>query len=173
MKIDPQDLLNVYGKNAFNTLAHPERTCLYEELDACERLGKDNTGLINKIRKKLIDEKYPTNNGLVQSNIIIRNHTDDTITGLAEAWWHMVKEYSHRDQATFNYIVWKYPNLVKKIHLFSANVVYNNFNFYNHLNKNNGEMKNHPGAVYGTLNNHINGKLFFNGDVLLPKKVKR
>lgn len=173
MKIDAQDLLNTYGQNSFNILAHPERTCLYEELDACERLGKDNTGLINTIRKKLIDEKYPKNNGLVQSNIVIRNHTDDTIIGLAEAWWHMVKDYSHRDQATFNYVVWKYPNLVKKMHLFSANVLYNNFNFYHHSDKNNGQMKNHPGVLYGTLNNHINGKLFFNGNELIPKRIKR
>jgi hypothetical protein len=173
MKIDAQDLLNTHGHNIFNTLAHPERTCLYAELDACERLGKDNPSSLNVIRNKLTEEKYPVNNGLVQSNVIIRKHNDDTIIGLAEAWWSMVKQYSHRDQTMFNYVIWKYPNTVKKMNLFSANVLYNNFNFYTHIKNGNCEIKKHPGPLYGTLDNHINGKLFFKGSDLIPKRIKR
>jgi hypothetical protein len=154
-------------------MAHPERMCVYSELDACERLGKDDPSSLNKIRRKLIEENYPVDNGLVQSGVIIRNHNDDTIIGLAEAWWSMVKQYSHRDQTMFNYIVWKYPNTVKKMNLFSANVLYNNFNFYTHTKNGNSQMKNHPGSLYGTSDNHINSKIFFKGSNLLPKRIKR
>jgi hypothetical protein len=173
MNVDAQDLLNTHGHNAFNIMAHPERNCLYAELDTCERLGKDDPSSLNKIRRKLIGENYPVNNGLVQSGVIIRNHNDDTIIGMAEAWWSMVKQYSHRDQTMFNYIVWKYPNTVKKMNLFSANVLYNNFNFYTHTKNGNSQMKNHPGSLYGTLDNHINSKIFFKGSNLLPKRIKR
>ena len=173
MRTDVQDLLNTYSNKAFNIAAHPERTCLYDELDACERLNKDKSDSLSRIRKKLIEEKYPKNNGLVQTGIMIRDHSDDSVVGFCEAWWSLVKEYSHRDQTVFNYVVWKYPNIIKKIHLFSANVLYNHFNFYTHIDKNGDRIKGHPGNLYGTLDNHLNNKLFFDGKPLLPKRIKK
>ena len=165
---NPDDFLSRYYTNIFSMVAHPERICLYDELDACERLGKDTQASMNVLRNKFTSEKYPRNNGLVQTGVLIRNHNDDSINGFCEVWWKYVKEYSHRDQTVFNYVLWKYPNIAKKISLFSARVFWTDLAFFNHKTKNNGSKKSDPGIKYGTLNNYLNGKLSFDGKKHIP-----
>ena len=173
MLIDPDEFLSRYSHNSFSMIAHPERICLYDELDACERLGKDTNSSMNVLRDKLASEKYPHNNGMVQTGVLIRNHLDDSINGFCEVWWNHVMKYSHRDQTVFNYVLWKYPNIVKKIHLFSAKVLWSDLAFFNHKTKNNGSKKSDPGKMFGTLNNYLNGKLAFDGEKLIPTRTIR
>lgn len=142
-------------------------------MDACERLGKDTHSSMNVLRNKFASEKYPRNNGMVQTGVLIRNHLDDSINGFCEVWWNHVMEYSHRDQTVFNYVLWKYPNIAKKIHLFSAKVLWSDLAFFNHKTKNKGSKKSDPGKMFGTLNNYLNGKLAFDGEKLIPTRTIR
>ena len=87
---------------------HPCRSCIYLEIDACKQLKKDIIKNLNNIQKYLIDENYPKNNGLIQSNILVRNHNNTDCIFLMEKWWEMINNYSIRDQLSFNYIFWKY-----------------------------------------------------------------
>lgn len=86
---------------------HPQRNCIYKEGKTCINLRKDTSQNINTILKFLKDENYPEQNGLVQSNIIVRNHNDQLCIKLMNLWWSMIKKFSKRDQLSFNYCCWK------------------------------------------------------------------
>ncbi len=167
LMIDPDKLVSENNHTFLTTIAHPQRTCLYDELKACEELKKDSPNTLHKIYSVLVKNKYPKNNGLAQTNVMIRNHSDDGVSSLCEHWWSYVKEYSHRDQTIFNFVLWKYPNLAKQVNLFSARSLFTDFEFYKHLDKGKSELKVDPGKSYGYLNNYVNGVLIFDGNSLL------
>lgn len=173
LTIDPDEAVSLYAHNAFSLLAHPERICLYDELDACVRLGKDSAESMDVLRRKFKSEKYPVNNGMAQTGVMIRQHTDDSIHGFCEMWWSYVRDYSHRDQTVFNYTLWKFPNIAKKIHLFSAQSLFTHFTLHHHKSKNGGARKSDPGPLHGTLDNYVNGKLAFDGKKLIPKRLSK
>lgn len=89
---------------------HPARKCIYKEKDACVRIRKikgDEIALAEKQMKRYRDDGFPENYGLVQSNIMVRRHNDPYSKDLMEQWWSELKNYSHRDQLSFNYALWK------------------------------------------------------------------
>lgn len=86
---------------------HPSRNCIYKEANACKFLKKDKKENIDKTIEHIKSDGYPQNNGLVQSNIIMRWHNEDYCVRLMEKWWETLSEYSHRDQLSFNYALWK------------------------------------------------------------------
>lgn len=89
---------------------HPARKCLYKEIDACIKIKKLKGGEITLAKKQLERyraEKFPENYGLVQTNVMIRRHNDQYSKDLMEKWWSELKDYSHRDQLSFNYALWK------------------------------------------------------------------
>jgi hypothetical protein len=89
---------------------HPARKCLYKEIDACIKIKKlkgDEIALAKKQLERYRAEKFPENYGLVQTNVMIRKHNDQYSKDLMEKWWSELKDYSHRDQLSFNYALWK------------------------------------------------------------------
>ena len=89
---------------------HPNRKCIYAEKDACLRIKKitgEGIALAEKQMKRYRDEGMPENYGLVQTNVMIRRHNDQYSKDLMEKWWDELKNYSHRDQLSFNYALWK------------------------------------------------------------------
>lgn len=88
---------------------HPYRNCIFQELVACQKLNKESPDIISIVNKKLINENYPHHIGLIQSGIIIRFHNDPECISFDNMWWEQIKAYSHRDQLSFNYVIWKQP----------------------------------------------------------------
>ncbi|MBQ8293836.1 MAG: DUF616 domain-containing protein [Alphaproteobacteria bacterium] len=85
---------------------HPERNCIYAEAETIKRLHIDHKNIVNREMKKLHRDGYPENNGLSETNIMFRRHNE--IISTLNLWWHMVKNYSKRDQLSYNYAAWKY-----------------------------------------------------------------
>ena len=94
------------GKNCIAVKKHPVRNCLYDEARFCLKQKLDSRKLIVKQINKYFREGYPKNNGLVESSILIRKHTED-VKSFNERWWREVKKFSRRDQISFNYITYK------------------------------------------------------------------
>lgn len=89
---------------------HPARKCIYKEKEECVKIRKikgADVALAEKQMKRYKDAGYPQNNGLVQSNIVIRMHNTEYSKKIMELWWNELKDYSHRDQLSFNYALWK------------------------------------------------------------------
>ena len=86
---------------------HPARKCIYSECDVVKKIKKDTTDLPDKQMKKYRGEGFPKDYGLVQSNIMARRHNDKECIRVMEAWAAEIREFSHRDQLSFNYALWK------------------------------------------------------------------
>ena len=94
-----------------------KRNCIYEEAQAIEWLfnvnkspnkqPKDDLNIIKDQMEKYIKEGYPSNNGLIISGILLRNHNVKSIVDIMETWWEELRYGSKRDQLSFNYACWK------------------------------------------------------------------
>lgn len=86
---------------------HPARKCIYDEAGAVISLKKDTKDNVDPEIKFLKSEGFPAKYGLSENNIIIRRHNDERCVRLMERWWSMVLKYSHRDQLSLFYSIWK------------------------------------------------------------------
>jgi hypothetical protein len=89
------------------TFVHPDRDCIYDEADEVVNAKKDLKKTVYNQIDKLINEKYPKNQGLIASGILYRKHNDPEVKKLMNSWWKEVREHSRRDQLSFNYVCWK------------------------------------------------------------------
>ena len=180
IKTDPEELLLMYYKNDFCVASHPDRICTFQELQACLHAQKESHNNISKLWTRYEKEKLPKNLGMIQSGMIIRNNKSKDVIQINEKWWEEVKQNSHRDQLSFNYVLWKYKHLDKHIHLFSSRVFINEFNMFIHgtnppvLSEINSNIQ---FCNYSRIKNYINGKEKFNGleyterDIAKYKKI--
>ncbi|MDP6958559.1 MAG: glycosyltransferase, partial [Planctomycetota bacterium] len=86
---------------------HPQRTCLYEELESCIMRAKDDVTTMSKQVEQYRKEGMPRNYGLIETNILIRKHNDTDMIAFNEAWWREIHLNSRRDQLSIMYIIWK------------------------------------------------------------------
>lgn len=96
----------IKSRDLIKVFEHPSRDCIYSEADFCIKKGKDAPSIIKKQMNFYSSISYPENNGLIESNVIIRNHNNPLIIKCMNDWWSMVSNYSRRDQLSFNYCVW-------------------------------------------------------------------
>lgn len=87
---------------------HRDRDCIYDEIDTCVYLFKENIENAKKIYDFLKKENYPEHNGLIESTVLVRKNNDD-VKKLMNLWFDMLSKYSRRDQLSFNYCLWKNP----------------------------------------------------------------
>jgi hypothetical protein len=93
--------------NFISTFKHPERVCIYQELNACIRWKKDNKTLMQQQIANYRKQGYPTYNGLVETACVIRKR-GEIAAEFNKNWWAEIEHNSYRDQLSFNYVAWKY-----------------------------------------------------------------
>jgi hypothetical protein len=86
---------------------HPTRQCIYAEAHACTVQGKGDPECIAAQAARYRNEGYPEGNGLYETTMLLRRHTD-AITELNRHWWGEVVAHSMRDQISFPYVLWLY-----------------------------------------------------------------
>ena len=96
-------------------LQHPERNKIFEEFSSVIMYKKETKETVDLIKKRYIKENFPDILGLTENCIIVRMHNKKHIIKLMEVWWNEIKNYSHRDQLSLNYAIWKL-NLKIKIY---------------------------------------------------------
>ena len=107
IKIDINELIGKYLKNADIAIyPHRARNCIYKEAEKCIELKLDYVNVIKKQIEEYRLENYPDNNGLHESHIMLRRHTEE-IKRFNEAVWANICSGSLRDQLSLNYIAWK------------------------------------------------------------------
>ena len=92
--------------NFISTFKHPERICVYQELNACIKYKKDNKALMQQQIENYRKEGYPAYNGLVETACLLRKQ-GETATEFNKNWWAEIELNSYRDQLSFNYVAWK------------------------------------------------------------------
>jgi len=85
---------------------HRVRSCIYEEASACIAKKKDDAGLITRQVERYRAEGYPSLNGLAETAVLFRRHTQ-VVASFCELWWNEIAKGSRRDQLSFDYVAWK------------------------------------------------------------------
>ena len=112
------------------TFEHPKRNKILEETFVVAKCGKESQNLSKFVRERYKKEKFPDNNGLIESCLIVRKHNERVIIKSMDKWYEEIEKYSHRDQLSFNYICWKIGLKFKYI---SKIFTMKYFNQYNHI----------------------------------------
>jgi len=87
------------------------RDCVYQEYEALlelkEKKGyfKDDPKAMESLIVFLKKKNYPERNQLISSGVLLRKHKDVELQKLMEDWWYLVKNYTNRDQLSFNYVL--------------------------------------------------------------------
>ena len=85
---------------------HPHRDCIYDEAKVVLALGKDAAANVEPQMEAYKAEGFPAHYGLAALTMLVRRHTD-AVAAFNTFWWGQVKQYSVRDQLSFNYVCWK------------------------------------------------------------------
>ena len=109
VKGDVKEFMSSFIYSGFSIFIpeHPQRNCIYREAITVKAIGKDKSNMPEKQSEKYKAEGYPERNGLVQSNIMVRWHNNEDCIEVMEVWAKEIREFSHRDQLSFNYALWK------------------------------------------------------------------
>lgn len=123
---------------------HPSRDCIYAEAKAVLSMRKDTKEIVNPQMERYEKEGFPKKYGLLQSNILLRKHNNPDCIKLMEDWFNELKDNSHRDQLSFNYVSWKNEDI--KIKYLDKYIYKSSYFFWNgRHNKNN--ITNNAGKI--------------------------
>jgi hypothetical protein len=114
LKKNPQDIIDEYGDMCdFLLFKHPDRTCLFQELDACYNWNLDHKEHL-EIQKKFYKHLgMPSDFGLFElSTFIVK--TTEAAKQLQLIWWEQICRFSSRDQISFPYCLWRMGGKIKK-----------------------------------------------------------
>jgi hypothetical protein len=89
------------------SINHSERDCIYDEAFIVIAWGVELEKIVIDWCHKLRQEGYPKHNGLYETGVMFRAHTNEKIQALDAMWWDCIEKYSKRDQLSFNYVLWK------------------------------------------------------------------
>ena len=104
-------LLKILSPNiSIYTLEHPDRNSINNELDAVVFALKESKVNSDIVRNRYNRENYTYDNGLSENCLIVRKHNDLNCINFMNQWYYEIKHYSHRDQLSFNYVLWKLNN---------------------------------------------------------------
>lgn len=90
------------------TLAHPDRTCTYQEIEHCYQRGFGDPTVFRNQRLALENAGFPHNMGLAETRILGR-HLTPSIRLFNEAWWTwftLLPGHHLRDQCSFVPALW-------------------------------------------------------------------
>ena len=147
------DFIKTYktNKDNFVCFKHGERKNILEEMDACLRFRKERKDNINKLKEFYKKENYNYDNGLIESTVFIRNIKDPIVFKAMNIWFDTLKDYSYRDQLSFNYAVFKTGLKVKYIN----EKVFDN-SWFKWIEHNHNKIPNNYMLYFGDINNNYN-----------------
>ena len=122
------------GKNiALHT--HCARDCIYDEAAACFVLGKAGYSGIREQVEFYRAEGMPEHFGLTANTVIIRKTNDDELKVIMSDWWEQITRFTHRDQLSFPYVLWKNGKDISYVYSLGRNIWRNPcFLYYPHNN---------------------------------------
>lgn len=104
---DPRQLVDQYlGEHDICVFRHMQRNCVYQELEACLQLRKDDPQVMRRQVNTYRREGYPYNRGLAETTAVLRRHSPQ-VKALNEAWWRELVTGSVRDQLSFDVVCWR------------------------------------------------------------------
>lgn len=90
-----------------STLPHSARNSVYDEGLYLLRSGIGDSGEVLRQIRHLVSEKFPDANGLKETCIFYRRHSDPKVVKFDRIWWSQLESFSTRDQLGCDYALWK------------------------------------------------------------------
>lgn len=96
---------------------HSQRNTILEECYECVRRRKAKKADVQKLLKFYEKEEYMMDNGLIESTVYIKRPNDPKVKKTMRVWFKMIQDFTHRDQLSFNYAIYKTGLPVRWINL--------------------------------------------------------
>jgi hypothetical protein len=109
INLDDLTLDFIQSDKLMRVRTHPYRRCIYREAEEVAKMGLDTRRSVDSLMAKYRSEKFPEGFGLIEANFLLRKHNADPLVAFSEAWWANVRDFSRRDQLSFDYVRWKRP----------------------------------------------------------------
>lgn len=101
-------IIELYDKKVLiASMPHFDRHCIYDEMYTVIKLKLETEDNIIRWGRFLKKNKYPRNNGLHETGVLYRIHSNYIITQFDKLWWQCIDNYSRRDQLSFDFVLWK------------------------------------------------------------------
>jgi hypothetical protein len=100
-----KNFINLLKDNHIASKVHPWRKCIYEEYEECVRQKLDDIPKMTQQMNIIKDKKYPANNGLAETMILVRDNSIK-VSRINNSWWNIINNLSLRDQLSFNFVLW-------------------------------------------------------------------
>lgn len=97
----------VAAEHVLSIYRHPFRDCLFDEAQECERLGLVYAGEIARRLGQYRTTGYPAHAGLLENNVMIRQHHNAALVRLMALWWREHEAGVTRDQLSLPYLLWR------------------------------------------------------------------
>lgn len=100
------ELFEKSGK-ILGAISHPHRGCTYSEGAVCIARGLDTATTVNEQLDYYKAKGFPCNYGLIESGVLFRRHNEKQSIRLNKTWWNLIDRFSHRDQLSIMFALWK------------------------------------------------------------------
>ena len=96
-----------HARTLVAAVKHFCRDCIYEEMYTALKSNIEKENIIIRWGRYLKRNKYPQSNGLHETGILYRLHSDVRVSNFDKYWWNYIVSYSRRDQLSFDFVLWK------------------------------------------------------------------
>jgi len=109
--VDLDELVDGFlrSSSVMRTRRHPYRRCIYREAEEVVRWRLDSWERVINVIGPYRRQHFPRNFGLAETNFMLRKHNEPSLIGFSNEWWARVRDFSCRDQLSFNYVLWRMP----------------------------------------------------------------
>ena len=91
-------------------MKHPDRTCLFDEATTVMHEDIDKPFKILPQMEHYENLNMPYDYGLHATGLLLRKD-NDMVRKFMSSWWSEILRGSHRDQLSFDFVRWLYPNI--------------------------------------------------------------
>ncbi|MBJ6127836.1 glycosyltransferase domain-containing protein [Microvirga splendida] len=92
-------------------ISHPHRACFYDEAEACKRLKKDSSKLIDKQVEDYKRAGLPLKQPLFETGFMIVPLRSRGTANALHLWWQQIERFSRRDQLGLAWVSYRCPGL--------------------------------------------------------------
>lgn len=125
---DLSPYIKLLGKEGMGFHYHNQRQCAYDELEAIKLAYKVRKEDADKYRNFLLKKEFPKNYGLLECNVIVREHNNPTCKKVMEAWWEQFRKQIKRDQVSLPFVLFSNGISIDSVAVLGENV-YSNYSF--------------------------------------------
>lgn len=122
---DLTEFINKIGKCGIAAHKHCFRNSVYEEAEVVAYLKRDKPERIKKHIEYLKSVGMPENYGLIECNILAREHHNPICKAVMKTWWEEFMAQSKRDQLSFMHALYLHGITVDEVGVLGSNVFAN------------------------------------------------